>query len=269
VPPFERGGVWEAGGGKHLDGLAPALRAGAEAELEQLRAVGQAKEAAAEFEDARDEGRGAGEGVLGPVGTGGAWIGVWVGEGEGEGEEGVPGVEDEEVGRREGGIVVCEARGRERDLPALGAGESVDDDDAGFTFGRAAAAVEEEVAARGGQEDRALRAEIGAIGERLREDELVEGGDDAGFGVEDERGQAGAEEVGGGGAEEEPPGAADGREGVDGAEAGEEAPQHLRERQLRQAAPVAELRHRGHGGGGGRACLRRFHFIVASRRGGV
>jgi len=54
-------------------------------------------------------------------------------------------VEDEEVGRREGGVVACEARGRERDLPALGAGESVDDDDAG---GRAAGA-EEEVAARG------------------------------------------------------------------------------------------------------------------------
>jgi hypothetical protein len=104
VPPFERGGVWEAGSGKHLDGLALALRAGAEAELEQLREVGQAKDAAAESEDARDKGRRAGEAVLGPVETGGAWIGVWVGEGEGE--EGVLGVEDEEVGRREGGVVV-------------------------------------------------------------------------------------------------------------------------------------------------------------------
>jgi len=120
VPPIERGGVWEAGGGKHLDCLALALRAGAEAELEQLRAVGQAKEAAAEFEDARDEGGGAGEGVLGPVGTGGAGIGVWVGEGEGE--EGVPGVEDEEVGRREGGVVVCEARGRRSGMRSEGTG---------------------------------------------------------------------------------------------------------------------------------------------------
>jgi len=204
--------------------------------------------------------------VLGPPGTGGAGdgIGVWVGEGEGE--EGVLGVEDEEVGRREGGVMVRVERGRERDLAAFGAGESVDDDDAGFPIGCASAA-EEVVAARGRQKPRFIRGgEVGAVRERLREDGLGEGDDAAGSGIEEERGQAGAEEVGGGGAEQAAPGLAGGRKGVDRAEAGEEAAQDLREGQLGQAAPVAELRHRGPVGGE-RACLNRFHCSSASQEG--
>lgn len=107
--------------------------------------------------------------VLGPDGIGGAGVGVWVGEGEGE--EGVLTVEDEEVGRREGGIMVREMRGRERELAALGAGESVDDDDAGFAFG--SAAEDKVAAARGGQDGRVFRGKVSsAVRERPREDEL-------------------------------------------------------------------------------------------------
>jgi hypothetical protein len=94
-------------------------------------------------------------------------------------------------------------------------------------------------------------------------DERGEGRYAQGGGEELERRDAGADEGGGGGAEEEPPGAARRREGVERAEAGEEVPQHLRQRQLRQVRPVAERvrlrrgsRHRKRGGGGRAGTLR-------------
>jgi hypothetical protein len=70
-------------------------RAGAEVELQNLRSVGQAEDAPAELQDHCDEGGGAGKPVLRPIGVG---VGAWAGEGEGE--EGVLGVEDENVRRR-------------------------------------------------------------------------------------------------------------------------------------------------------------------------
>jgi hypothetical protein len=94
VPSLEHGCVREAGGGQHLDGSL-VRRAGAEVELQNLRSVGQAEDAPAELQDHCDEGGGAGKPVLRPIGVG---VGAWAGEGEGE--EGVLGVEDENVRRR-------------------------------------------------------------------------------------------------------------------------------------------------------------------------
>jgi hypothetical protein len=118
VGSVECGGVREAGGWQHSDGLV--YRGGAKVELQYLGAVGQTEEAAAELEDGGDEGGGAGEGVLDPFGAG-------VAGAEGEREEGVLGVEEEEVGGGERGVVVGEVRGRELERAALGAGEGVDD----------------------------------------------------------------------------------------------------------------------------------------------
>jgi hypothetical protein len=137
--------------------------------------------------------------------------------------------------------VVGEDRGRERELASLVSGEGVDEDEE-------VAAAEEEVAAGGGEQSRRVRREL-AVGEWPREDERGEGDELAGgAGAEEERGQAGTEEAGGGGAEQAAPGAAGGGKGVEGAEAGEEAPHHLRERQIGQAAPVAD-RHLAQDGG--------------------
>jgi hypothetical protein len=114
VGSVECGGVREAGGWQHSDGRGQRGGVIAEVELQYLGAVGQAEEAAAEFEDGGDEGGGAGEGVLDPFGAG-------VAGAEGEREEGVLGVEEEEVGGGERGVVVGEVRGRELERAALGA----------------------------------------------------------------------------------------------------------------------------------------------------
>lgn len=120
----ECGGVREAGGWQQLDGL---VRRGAtKVELQYLRAVGQTEDAPTEFEDGCDDGGGAGEGVLGPVGAGVVVVGDWM-LGEGEREEGVHGVEEQEVGGRERGVVIGEVRGRELERAALGTGEGIDE----------------------------------------------------------------------------------------------------------------------------------------------
>lgn len=108
VPPVERADLREAGGVQHLGGFV--RRVGIEVELQQLRAIGQAEDAPAEFEDGSNEGGGTGEAVLGPIEAR-----VVARVAHGEGEEGVLGMEEEEAaGWREGGVVVGEVRGRER-----------------------------------------------------------------------------------------------------------------------------------------------------------
>jgi hypothetical protein len=213
VPPVERADLREAGGVQHLGGFV--RRVGIEVELQQLRAIGQAEDAPAEFEDGSNEGGGTGEAVLGPIEAR-----VVARVAHGEGEEGVLGMEEEEAaGWREGGVVIGEVRGRERQRVARGAGERVDEVEA---VEGVAAAEEDEVAAGGGEEGGVARDGVG--GEERRDDELGERDDAIGGAEEEERRDAGADEVGGGVPEQAAPGLARGGEGVDGAEAGEEAP---------------------------------------------